>query len=68
MRGSHRTARVAPKEIAETTLEPTVERLRTLINEIVQKEFLLNRDDRVPDKYTRLVERYFKALSDDLSE
>lgn len=68
VRGSHRTARVAPKEIAETTLEPTVERLRTLINEIVQKEFLLNRDDRVPDKYTRLVERYFKALSDDLSE
>ncbi|MBT3376631.1 MAG: hypothetical protein HN742_07920 [Lentisphaerae bacterium] len=66
--GGHRTAQVAPKDIAETTLEPTVERLRTLINEIVQKEFLLNRDDRVPDRYTRLVERYFKALSDDLAE
>ena len=60
--------KVVPQLITETTLTPTADRLRQLIDDIVRKEILLNRDERVPDAYGRLVERYFQALSDDLRE
>ena len=60
--------RVVPETVSETTLKPAVRRLQELIEEIVQREMLLHRDDRVPDKYARLVEKYFKTLSDDLRE
>ncbi|MCX7044610.1 MAG: hypothetical protein NTX50_03855 [Candidatus Sumerlaeota bacterium] len=53
---------------ADKTLKPIIGRLKDLIAQIVQEQMLINRDVRVPDKYNRLVDRYFKALSDDLGE
>ncbi|OGV81805.1 MAG: hypothetical protein A3K19_26435 [Lentisphaerae bacterium RIFOXYB12_FULL_65_16] len=67
-RGKSAAGKVIPKEVSTKTLTPAVQRLQTMIDEIVQREMLLNRDERVPDKYTRLVDSYFKALSDDIRE
>jgi len=67
-RGRSNPGQAIPETVVDTTLTPAVERIKVLIDEIVQHEMLMNRDDRVPDKYARLVERYFKALSDDLQE
>jgi hypothetical protein len=68
LRGKAATGKVVPKEVGAKVLTPAVQRLQAMIDEIVQREMLLTRDERVPDKYTRLVDSYFKALSDDLRE
>jgi hypothetical protein len=52
--------------VSTETLPPVARRLRELIDETVQREMLLNRDERIPDEYNRLVEKYFRALSDDV--
>ena len=52
----------------ELTLKPIAARLRDMINRIIENELLINRDSRVPARYNTLVERYYKALSDDLPE
>jgi hypothetical protein len=54
-----------PDRIRQETLPATVTRLRTLIDEVVQRELLVDRDARIPEQYNGLVESYFKALSDD---
>lgn len=51
---------------AGESMLPIVTRLQELIAEVIRHEVLLGRDERVPDRYRRLVEQYFKALSDDL--
>ncbi len=47
-------------------LGPIVERLQVMVVEVVRRTMVLDRDDRVPDRYRTLVEKYFKALSDDM--
>jgi cytoskeletal protein RodZ len=59
---------VPAKTISDGTLTPAIGRLRDLITELVRYQLLVDRDERVPDEYKALVERYFKALSDDLRE
>lgn len=57
-----------PEEVTRETLEPAAKRLRQLIDEMVEREMLLGRDSRVPERYAPLVETYFKELSDDARE
>ncbi len=64
--GPPTTRRGVPLAVAEEYLGPIVVRLHELIAEVIRQEVLAARDDRVPDRYRRLVERYYKALSDDL--
>ena len=59
---------ITPEALGETAVAPVLERLRQLLAETVNQAFLLDRDDRIPDEYMDLTERYFKALSDDLQE
>jgi hypothetical protein len=54
-----------PDRIRQETIPGTVTRLRTLIDEAVQRELLVDPDTRIPEQYNGLVESYFKALSDD---
>jgi DNA repair exonuclease SbcCD ATPase subunit len=54
-----------PDRIRQETLPASVTRLRTLIDAVVQRELLVDRDSRIPEQYSGLVESYFKALSDD---
>ena len=41
-------------------------RLQELIKEIIRAQVEEGRDIAVPDDYVRLVEQYYKTLSDDL--
>lgn len=54
-----------PERLRRETIPGTVARLRTLIDEVVQREILVDRDARIPEQYSGLVESYFKALSDE---
>jgi hypothetical protein len=68
LRGRPESGTLIPEEVSRSTLPPAARRLRRLIDETIQREMLLNRDERVPEAYNGLVEKYFKALSDDLKE
>jgi hypothetical protein len=57
-----------PKDVTQDALEPGARRLRQLIDEIVEREMLIDRDRRVPEEYRPLVDTYFKELSDDARE
>jgi len=57
-----------PKDVTQEALEPGAKRLRQLIDEIVEREMLIDRDRRVPEEYRPLVDTYFKELSDDARE
>ncbi|MFP4580644.1 MAG: hypothetical protein ACLFQ6_07935, partial [Candidatus Sumerlaeia bacterium] len=49
-------------------MNPIKERLHNLIDEIVKRKMRMSGTANVPDEYRRLVDRYFKALSDDLGD
>jgi DNA repair exonuclease SbcCD ATPase subunit len=66
IRGGPERGVMIPETVSTETLPPVARRLRELIDETVQREMLLNRDERIPDEYNRLVEKYFRALSDDV--
>ena len=68
MSGDTSEGPITPEALGETAVAPVLERLRQLLAETVNQAFLLDRDDRIPDEYMDLTERYFKALSDDLQE
>jgi hypothetical protein len=51
-----------------TLLAQIQQRLRTRIAEELKKNILRTQDHPVPPEYRRLVEQYFKALSDDIEE
>jgi len=57
-----------PQNVKPEVLEPGAKRLRQLIDEIVEREMLIDRDRRVPEQYGPLVDTYFKELSDDARE
>lgn len=57
-----------PQDVKPEVLEPGAKRLRQLIDEIVEREMLIDRDRRVPEQYGPLVDTYFKELSDDARE
>jgi hypothetical protein len=57
-----------PEEVASKALDPGAKRLRQLIDEIVEREMLIDRDRRVPEQYAPLVDTYFQELSDDARE
>jgi hypothetical protein len=57
-----------PEDVTSKALDPGAKRLRQLIDEIVEREMLIDRDHRVPEQYTPLVDNYFKELSDDARE
>jgi hypothetical protein len=54
-----------PERVRQEVLPGAVVRLRTLIDEMVQRELLVDRDARIPEQYNGLVESYFKAISDE---
>ncbi len=51
-----------------SNIENIVARLNALIDELLKDEITNESDIRVPSKYKRMVEEYFKALSDDIDE
>jgi len=57
---------VVPEELGGEALGPMIDRLQELIQDVMRDQLPTDSDERVPDEYIRLVERYYRALSDDL--
>ena len=57
---------VVPEAVVGESLEPMALRLQQLIQEAMRDQLPADASRRVPDRYIRLVERYYRALSDDL--
>jgi hypothetical protein len=47
-------------------IQATVQALQAKIQEIILKDILLDKDEPVPPQYKKLVEQYYKVLSEDL--
>ena len=43
-------------------------RLKKMMAKVIKENMLQSVDDNVPDEYSKLVEQYFKALSDEIEE
>lgn len=67
-RGGRQKGALIPESIGQASLPPAARRLRDLIDETIRKEFLLGRDPRIPEKYTNLVDTYFRTLSDEADQ
>jgi hypothetical protein len=71
MADSGRQARSAdgitvPEAVVSESLSPMTRRLQVLIQEVLKDRLAVDSQEQVPDEYRRLVERYYRALSDDL--
>ncbi|MES2707819.1 MAG: hypothetical protein V4726_14600 [Verrucomicrobiota bacterium] len=55
-------------DLRESTLEKIEARLETLIREVIQRQLLAGKSDRVPQEFEGLVENYFRRLSEDTGE
>jgi hypothetical protein len=50
----------------ETSVQAVIEALQTKIQELILKDALLDKDENVPPQYRKLVEQYYRVLSEDL--
>ncbi len=58
--------RFKPPVVYTTSLQLVMQRLQAKIQEMILKEVLLDKDEAVPPQYKKLVEEYYRVLSEDL--
>jgi hypothetical protein len=54
-----------PPKVYDDSVQQVVKSLQARIQELILKEVLLDKDEAVPPKYKKLVEEYYRVLSED---